>query len=105
MGAGLSLGLESPNLLVPLIATAPCEYDGKRYAAGASFSAYNPEDAKVLVLLGKASYVDRAGYKDETGWNCPPGDDGHLGDLGIVEPVRPKRVYRRRTVPVQDSQE
>jgi len=85
-------------LLVPLIATAPCEYDGKRYAIGASFSAYSEDHARVLVLLGKARRRNRDGT------TCPEGPDGHLDEPGIVEPVRPKRVYRRRTVAVQDPE-
>ena len=87
--------------MVALIATEPCEYNGQRHAIGAAFSAY-VEDAKVLVLLGKAAY--RAGYRDDTGWNCPAGKDGTMGEPGIVPPVRPKRVYRRRTVAVQDPE-
>jgi hypothetical protein len=75
-------------LLVPLIATAPCEYDGKRYAIGASFSAYSEDHAKVLVLLGKA----RHGEPDRT------------SEPEVSEPARPKRVYRRRAVAVQDPE-
>jgi len=81
-----------------LIAKEALVYNDRRIAVGDPFTALSEDDARVLILVGKA-------HRDPGPPGCIgfDGPDGLPGELGI-EPERPKRTYRRRNLTAQDTE-
>lgn len=85
-------------MAIPLVARIGLIYDGRRILAGDRFSARNPEDAKILMILGRAARTSATVPRpttppepDQTAVTIGPSVDEESSDFTV-----PKRRYRRR---------